>query len=153
MVAGVVVCTAGLLAGCGSDDVDVDGFQVTAAGQEACPGFLDSLPEHVSDQTRRTVTGSASAAAWGDPAIVLRCGVGRPDGFDRSSTCQSANGVDWFVPEEQIENQSADVLMTTIGRSPRVEVRLPADYRPPVAAMVDLGELIKAHTTVTGTCH
>ena len=36
--------------------------------------------------------------------------------------------------------------MTTIERRPRVEVVLPARYRPPSTAMIDLARVVKAHT-------
>lgn len=156
-MAGVAALVAGtlLLAGCGSDDVHVGDFDVTATGRTACPAFLQALPEQVSGEPRRKVTGSPYAAAWGEPgeaAIVLRCGVGTPTGFTKFSTCQRANGIDWFVPESQIEDQRADVLMTTIGREPALEVLVPAHLRPPVPAMVDLEQAVKAHTTETTPC-
>ena len=143
-----------MLAGCGGDDVHVDRFTVSTAGQTGCRALLDAMPDHVAGESARTVTGSAYAAAWGDPAIVLRCGVGKPDGFDKVSQCQRANGVDWFVPESTIGDLSADVVMTTIGRSPAIEVLLPAHYRPEgsAAVMVDLATTIKAHTIETTPC-
>jgi hypothetical protein len=62
--------------------------------------------------------------------------------------------VDWFVPDSVIDDLSADVVMTTVGRTPAVEVRLPARYRPAgsAAAMVDLAPTIKGHTQVTSPC-
>ena len=141
-----------LLSGCGEDSVEVDGFTVARADRDACRALLEDLPHSLSDQEQRTVTGSSYAAAWGDPPIVLRCGVGAPEGFNRFSSCQRVNGVDWFVPEGTIDDQGADVLMTTVGRRPHVEVLVPADYRPPVAAMVDVAGTVKQHTRRTGGC-
>ena len=83
---------------------------------------------------------------------MLRCGVGKAAGYDKFASCQTANGVDWFVPDEAMQDQDTDVRMTTIGRSPSVEVVVPAEDRPPVAAMVDLAPAIKAHTQVTRRC-
>ena len=104
---------------------------------------MDALPEAVSDQPRRSVDArDGYAAAWGDPAIVLRCGMPTPRGSDEFAVCQETNGVGWFVPPRQIEDQGADVVMTTIGFAQNVEVLLPAEYRPPAAAMVDLAEAI-----------
>ena len=34
------------------------------------------------------------AAAWGDPAVVLRCGVPKPDALKRTSACFEVDGVD-----------------------------------------------------------
>jgi len=152
VVAGVVVLLA-LVSGCGGDEVDVRPTGVTGTDRTACLALVKALPRHVSDQPARAVTGeTAVAAAWGDPAVVLRCGVGRPKGYTRFAACQTANGVDWFVPDEAIQDQGTDVVMTTIGRSPSVEVVVPAQDRPPVAAMVDLAPVIKAHTRVTHRC-
>ncbi|HET8561489.1 MAG TPA: DUF3515 domain-containing protein [Marmoricola sp.] len=148
LLAGLLVMA---LAGCGSNTVDVARFPVDAAARRECPDLVKALPGHVSDQARRRVAGSPYAAAWGDPPIILRCGVGRPHGFDRFSTCQTANGIDWYVPPSDYP-EHADVLMTTVYREPAVEVHLPAGYRPPVNAMVDLTRTIKQHTRATGHC-
>lgn len=142
----------GLLTACGDGSVHVDRFRVTAAGHDACPALLAALPSRVADQPRRRTSGTTYAAAWGSKAIVLRCGVGRPADYDKFSACQRANGVDWFVPEKVMEDQSADVVMTTIGRSPAVEVRVPASYRPATAPMVDLAKAIRAHTREIAPC-
>jgi hypothetical protein len=152
LAAGVAVLAAATLGGCGNGAVQVGSFQVSAAGHESCQALLGALPSRVADQPRRRTTGSTFAAAWGSPAIVLRCGVGKPQDYDKFAACQRANGVDWFVPERVMEDQSADVVMTTIGRSPAVEVKVPADYRPSTAPMVDLAKVIKAHTREIAPC-
>lgn len=131
-------------AGCGSGDVHIDTPALTGPDATACASLVEALPDAVSDQTRRTTDPEdAYGAAWGDPAIVLRCGVPKPPGFDKFATCQVTNDVGWFVPDEQIEDQSADVVMTTIGFEQNIEVTVPAVYRPPAAAMVDLADAIK----------
>jgi hypothetical protein len=154
LATGVAVLAALVaLTGCGGSAVHVDDFRISAAGHERCQALLGALPARVADQHRRRSTGSTFAAAWGKPAIVLRCGVtGTPKGYDKFAACQRANGVDWFVPEQTIEDQSADVVMTTIGRSPVVEVTVPAHYRPATAPMVDLARAIKAHTREISPC-
>ena len=137
------------LTGCA---VGVDAPEVDAKTRSACAAFTKALPDRVSDQKSRSVDDETLGAAWGDPAIVLRCGVGKAKGFTSASTCQETNGVGWFVPEDQLGDHPVDVLMTTIGRSPRIEVRVPASYWPPTAAMVDLTRTVKEHTKKTGGC-
>ncbi len=83
---------------------------------------------------------------------MLRCGVGTPEDYEPFSPCQRVNGVDWFVPEEQVADQDADVVLTTIGRKPNVEVAIPSEYRPPDAVMVDLAQAIKGRTRVVRAC-
>lgn len=127
-----------------SDTVSVDAPRVSGADARACSELVDQLPSRVADQRRRDADpGDGYAAAWGDPAIELRCGVPSPDGFDKFSACQRVNGVDWFVPESQLTGKPADITMTTVGRVPRVEVSLPEDYWPPANAMADLATATK----------
>jgi len=148
-----LLAAATLTAGCGGPgSVEVRDTGVTGAERTACEELVAALPDRVADQPRRTTSGSSPGAAWGDPAIVLRCGVGAPAQSDLTSQCQVANGLGWFVPVAGMNDQSTDVVMTTIERRPRVEVTLPARYRPPVAAMVDLGRAIKAHTRLVAPC-
>ena len=149
-MAGVVALVALTSAACGG--VDVPETSVSAAGREACESVVKALPERVADQSRRETSGNPLGAAWGDPAIVLRCGVGTPEGYDKLAACQTINDLDWFVPEKMIEDQDADVVMTTIGRKPAVEVTVPASYRPPDAVLVDVSSAIKQHTQVTRRC-
>ena len=128
------------------------GTGATGAARAACESLVKALPSHVADQAQRSTTGSPLGAAWGDPPIVLRCGVGKPKGYDPVTGCQTVNGLDWYVPAAGMNDQSVDVVMTTIGRDPSVEVTLPAQYRPPATAMVDLGPAITAHTRKTTPC-
>jgi hypothetical protein len=140
------------VAGC-SNKVTIDAPHLSGSAAHACARLVHDLPKHVADQQRRTVdAGGGYAAAWGDPAIELRCGVGRPAGFDKFSQCQRVNGVDWFVPDSQLTGQPTDITMTTVGRRPAVEVRLPQDYWPPAAAMVDLGTVVKKHLREVRPC-
>lgn len=148
------VAALSLLSACGDDAVEVERFSVTSVGKDSCAKFLDALPDEVSDASRRRTTGSSFAAAYGDPAIVVRCGVGVPESFDKFSACQRANDIDWYVEdvEDVSEDQSRDVLMTTVGRTPSIQVALPADYRPPTTAMIDLEKTIESTTEKTGGC-
>jgi Protein of unknown function (DUF3515) len=148
-VAGVVALLL-VAAGCGP--VDVPDTSVSASERKACESLVEALPDQVADQSSRDTSGNPLGAAWGDPAIVLRCGAGTPKGYDKFAGCQTVNGLDWFVPTATIEDQEADVVLTTIGRTPAVEVTVPASYRPPDAVMVDVAPAIKQHTRVTRRC-
>ena len=107
---------------------------------------------HLLLRTKKRPRDGRYGAAWGDPAILLRCGVGRPASFDELSSCQITNDVAWYIPEEQIVGGPVDIVMTTIGRSVDVEVRLPAEYFPPANAMVDLADAVTESTTETEPC-
>jgi hypothetical protein len=144
--AGAVACalaSAALATGC-SDTVSLDAPSLSGAGARACAALVDALPDQVADQPQREVdAGAGYGAAWGDPAIELRCGIARPRELTSAAACQVANGVGWFVPESQQTGRPEDITMTTVGRAQYVEVRVPEEYFPPTTAMVDLGPALK----------
>ena len=143
---GAVVVSAALLLATGcSDTVSVNAPPLSQADARACRALVNALPDSVADLNRRPVDdGDGYAAAWGDPPIVLRCGVPVPKGLDKFATCQVTNGVAWFIPESQTQGDRVDVLMTTVGRSQNVEVAIPSDYFPPANTMVDLASAVKS---------
>jgi hypothetical protein len=141
---GVVACAVlalpGLLGGCA---VDVESPDLEGADAQNCRALVAAVPDSVDGAERREVSPEdAYAAAWGDPAIVLRCGVEMPASFDETASCQVTNGVGWFIPEDQITGSAVEITMTTIGRAQNVEVVLPPEHFPPAAAMVDLAAAI-----------
>jgi hypothetical protein len=154
-VAGVVASLVALLAvtltACGGDEVHVDPFRVGPGDTAECRALLEALPKSVADQSRRTVSGSAYAAAWGDPAIVLRCGVPLPDDF-AGAPCITRNGIGWSVPADQADGGGTLIVMTLAFRTPVVQVRVPAHYRPngPAEVMADLDGVVRTRTTSTG---
>ena len=128
--------------------LEVPAGEVTAA----CSELLARLPVAVADQGRREVTPpDVPGAAWGDPPITLVCGVEEPAGFDDVASCLTVNGVDWYVPTEQLEAQG-DLTMTTVNRRVSVEVQLPAAYFPPAATLADLARPVRRSIPATGHC-
>lgn len=116
--------------------------------------MIAALPHQVNDQTRVATTGTGYAAAWGDPAIVLRCGVGIPAGYTQISGCSTVNGIDWFMPPGQVSDNGSEVVFTTLFRKPGIEVIIPAHYRPqgPSNVLVDITAAVRAHTTAHQHC-
>ena len=145
---------AATLAGCAPGAVRVQAPPVSGTTSTRCAGLVQALPRAVADQKRRTVDAGPHeyVAAWGDPPIVLRCGVAKPRGLNRFAPCQQVNGVGWFVPPREIDRGPGPIVMTTIGLQPRVQVRLPGDYWPPAAAMADLATAVKTALRRTHSC-
>ena len=112
-----------------------------------CASVMANLPEKVLDQGRRTVRPGRLSAAWGKPAIVLRCGVPAPAALTQESECLEVNGVGWFA-----EQARGGMIFTTIGRPAYVEVSVPTTYAPESGALVDLGGTVAAHDPVTLPC-
>lgn len=143
-----------LLAACGGP-VDVDVPEMTDADRATCDAFTAALPATLAEQERDDVEPSdAPAAAYGDPAIVVRCGVPEPKGFDLTASCEQADGVGYFIPDEQYADQGLDLTITAAGYRPRVEVVVPAEYRPNAApaAMAVLAPLVREHLTLVDDC-
>ena len=151
--AGAVACLALLVAGCSSGPLDVSSPRVRGADAQACKALVAALPHSVDDQKRRQVdAGSGYSAAWGDPAIELRCGVPKPKGLTRFATCQVTDKVGWYIPNGQITGARTNIVMTTVGREQYVEVRIPDQYFPPAPTMVDVATAIKKTIRETRPC-
>jgi hypothetical protein len=148
------VLASALLAGCGDDAVQLEAPAPAAEDRAACRDLLDALPRNVADQAARAVEpDDAWGTAWGDPPIVLTCGGPPPKGFNRTSSCTTVNGVDWFIPEDQLESEApADLTITTVYRRPTVTVQMPADYWPPATTLADLSDAVSSTTTTDGSC-
>lgn len=93
------------------------------ATQAACVQVFAKLPVQLGDLApRRTDTDSSFVAAWGDPAVVLRCGVSRPAALvpDASNFIISVDDVGWLPSQ----TKDADVFTST-DRAVYVEVTIP----------------------------
>jgi Protein of unknown function (DUF3515) len=110
------------------------------AAAAGCAKVLSALPSQLAglDQRRISPPTSPYVVAWGDPAVVLRCGVGRPAGLTPGSTVQVFNAapvggapVYWLPVNEPSQN-----VFTTVDRSVYIQVTVPAAYpQPPLAPL------------------
>jgi hypothetical protein len=145
-----------LLVACGKEPVSIPTLRLSAADQAVCQRVTNALPSTVAGQeARKTQPAAALGGAWGDPAIVAQCGVAVPKDFSSSAACTEADGVGWFVPDSQVADQQADVVMATAGYRPVLQVTVPAHYRPNglAAAMVELAPVVKQYTRLVHACH
>jgi hypothetical protein len=110
--------------------------------ESALPDQLDS-PQGDLDK-RATTPRSTRTAAWGDPAVVLRCGVRRPPGYQTGAQTVGVNGVDWF---QHIGRHR--VTWTAVGRSPRVQLRVPKSYPSQGGFLVQLGKIVQRLSPMT----
>jgi hypothetical protein len=107
----------------------------TAAGR-GCARLAEALPDEVDGREHRdTQPDSARTAAWGDPAVVLRCGVARPPGLTGSEVVV-VDGVGWVLAE-----RPAAYVFTTSDLATYVQVRVPRRSTPRTAATAPLVDL------------
>jgi len=113
--------------------VPVEVPPVTPEADASCPALMSTLPvELAGEPSRRVDSDSPYAYAWGDPPIVLICGVDRPAGFVIGASAMQINGVQWYVDTSDPES----TVWTTVDRPVYVEITLPADVdSAPVTAL------------------
>ncbi len=133
-----VPVTAAAVSSC-SAPVPVDAAE--DGGSAACADVVALLPTTLADSPRRDTTGGPGTAAWGDPAILLRCGV-EPVAAS-TQPCVGVPGSDGEVDWVVLANDGTGSIVRTFGRDPAVEVEVPASYGPaPVSVLPDLGEAV-----------
>jgi Protein of unknown function (DUF3515) len=143
-----------LLAGCSAEPVAVSAPDLTAAEESACAAFIADLPDQLAGQEQREIEpAEASAAAWGDPPMIVTCGGEMPPEFTDDSGCEEVADIGWFVPDEQLKDQSVTATITSIGIEPVISVELPVERRGDSArVLTDLAGPIKAHLTANSAC-
>jgi hypothetical protein len=111
----------------------VDVPPVTPAADASCPALMGTLPLELTGQaSRRVQSDSPYAYAWGDPAVVLICGVDRPAGYVAGASAIQINGVQWYVDTDNPDT----TVWTTIDRPVYVQISLPASVdSAPVTAL------------------
>lgn len=134
-----------LLAAC-SPGLGVDAYPTAAGTDVDCKALYADAPQEVAGQDSILVKDD-TAVAWGAPAIILRCGVEKPDALDRASACYPVAGVDWFS-----ETTSDGFVFTTVGRRFYVSVEVPDDYDPASDALADLASAIQKHDPSVQPC-
>ncbi len=114
---------------------------MTVPGDGTSPGCVaaaQAWPADVSGMPRRdTQPESAAVAAWGDPAVIARCGVAALGPTD--TECVDVDGVGW-IPQ----SLSDGTRFTTFGTEPALEVLVPAAYAPEPLLLPAFGAAAKA---------
>jgi hypothetical protein len=104
------------------------------AGAEAapCAKVLAQLPLQLGKLAPRVVHTTPETpyvVAWGDPAVVLSCGVARPHDLHRTSAAQ------YFVlgpragPFYDVLPDGDATVYTTVDRGPYIAISVPKDYQ------------------------
>lgn len=101
------------------------------ANNPACADVSVLLPENVAGFDR-VWTDAQATGAWGDPNIVLRCGVAPPAPSDL--VCTTIGTVDWLVLEQEDERQR----LISYGRDPAIEIIIQRD------AEIDFRSIVEA---------
>src|SRR4051794_41574739 len=94
---------------------------------------MKTLPlELMGEPSRRVKSDSPYAYAWGDPPVVLICGVGRPAGYVAGAALIQINGVSWYVDTSKPDT----TVWTAVDRPVYVQISLPSSVdSAPVTAL------------------
>jgi len=128
-----------VLSGC-SGPVEIAPAPLATA--DVCRAVSAAWPSDVGGQERREVSDVGAGAAWGDPAIIVRCGV--PALGPTTDDCIEVDGLGWVA-----QPLSDGTRFTTFGRDPAVEVLVPKAYAPEpllLPAFTEAAELLPTNT-------
>jgi hypothetical protein len=119
--------------------------QPNARAAAACEQLIAALPGELDGLTARgTDPESSLTAAYGRPAVTVRCGVPRPEALGLTSRLLVVDEVDWF-PEELTNG----VRFTTTGRVAYLQVDVPDDHAPGSDLLVDLAAPVLDHLPIS----
>lgn len=149
------------LTACSAGPLEVTGTAPTDdATAKACEALVRSLPDELVGQSAIDLAnGDGWAKAWGDPAVVLRCGVAAPGAQPADTTCLDVSGIGWVATQDgepadldtpAASNETID--FTTITRSIPVQVSVPAKRGPASDALAELSEPILRATRKSASC-
>jgi hypothetical protein len=95
------------------------------ANSAACRALMAKLPTDLSGSKERAVEGGGnqSVAAWGDPAVILRCGLETPQELNCSSALTQVDDVAWL---QLADDGSPATTYIAADRSVRIAVTLPS---------------------------
>ena len=105
-----------------------------------CARLVNFLPPELDgNRSRVTEPRSPLVHVWGDPPIVLRCGVPTPPGYDPASPLTATvNGVRWF------QHNNGDVVnWTAVRQGTNIELTVPKVYEGQGGFLVELASSIK----------
>jgi hypothetical protein len=126
------------MAGCGASGVAVSAPAPRAAVAADCRALVAAIPASLvtSGGRVRTRPVSAYTAAFGSPAVRIRCGAPLPR-FDPASDVETVNGVDWLeLPDVGSASHFAAWRSPTLLDVVIPSAYLPADVLPALSPLV-----------------
>ncbi|UOY01491.1 DUF3515 domain-containing protein [Blastococcus sp. PRF04-17] len=105
--------------------------------------------ELAGEQSRPVRSDSLFAYAWGDPPIVLVCGVDRPAGFVAGVGLIQIEGVQWYVDTSDPDT----TVWTAVDRAVYLEMSLPAsvDSAPVTQLAAEIAEALPYREPTPGS--
>jgi len=119
------------------------------ADTAACRAFMLALPADLGTFRGRAVDGGGpGVAAWGDPPVILRCGLETPEDLTCSSSLIQVNKVSWLVLTASGLDQTTYLA---VDRSVRIAVTAPDGTSPD--AIGQISDVVAAALPGRPPCH
>ena len=133
----------------GSGPLPLAVVDAPAATSTACGTLLAGLPDQLSGRATRILTDPQPGVhAWGDPAIVLRCGINTPAELDCSAALVQIGAVQWLL----LQDAGGPATYLAADRHVRVAVTIPDGMgvgpMPELSAVV--ADALPAQSVCTG---
>ena len=105
----------------GSPNLDYVAQDQPGASTPACTSVMAALPQKLAGADRRQIEGTQpGVVGWGDPAVLVRCGLPNPTSFTCSALLSVVDEVAWF----QLDSPD-ETTFVSMDRAVRVAVSLP----------------------------
>lgn len=108
-----------------------------------CEKVLEQLPVQVHGLNPRvvhTTPDTPYVVAWGDPPVILRCGVDRPAALHPGATKQLLSATGRSGPYFDVTHSGDDEVWTAVDRAVYISVSVPVQYAsgpvPPIARAI-----------------
>jgi hypothetical protein len=134
-----------------SDPLPVSSVEAPGATTSSCTSLATALPDPLGELPRRQLVRGedpllAGVAAWGEPAVVLRCGVPTPAELTCSAPVQVVNGVTWLLL-----NGDGATTYLAVDRAVRVALTVP-DSITSTGAWQETSDVISATLPARSIC-
>lgn len=108
------------------DPLPLAGVESPGATTPACAALVAALPAELGGLPRRQLEPAddpalTGTAAWGQPPVVLRCGIPTPAELTCTAAVQEVNGVAWLPL-----STGGDTTYFAVDRSVRIALTVPA---------------------------
>ena len=111
-----------------------------------CANMMVRLPDTLANLERRSVD-AQSTAAYGDPtAVIVRCGLPRPE--PSPLPCVTVDGVDWLIDE----SDQPRYRFTSYGLDPGTEVIVDSEVVSGTRVLQELSGPVSSQSPPVGRC-
>jgi hypothetical protein len=142
----IVIATV-ILVALGASHTSTDSTKTSSGG--ALPAVTAAAPPHANEQAAsctkllaqlpvslgkldprivHTTPDTTFVVAWGDPPVMLSCGVAKPKALHPGSSEQFISGGELDGPYYDVQRDGDANVFTTVDRGPYIALRIPAKY-------------------------